>query len=96
MKAIRIGVEWDPNKSRSNLRKHGISFEEARTVFDDPQASTIDDPLHSIEELRELTIGYSIVLRLLLVVHTDRRDNVRAISARLADSQERRTYEQGF
>ena len=91
-----MGVEWDPNKARSNLRKHGISFEEARTVFDDPQAITIDDPLHSIGELRELTIGYSKVFRLLLVVHTDRRDNVRVISARLADSQERRTYEQGF
>lgn len=77
-----MGVEWDPNKARSNLRKHGISFEEARTVFDDPQAITIDDPLHSIGELRELTIVYSKVFRLLLVVHTDRRDNVRVISAR--------------
>ncbi len=91
-----MSYEWDPAKASSNIQKHGVSFEEATTVFNDPQAMTIDDPLHSVGEVREVTIGYSQVLRLLLVIHTDRGENLRIISARLANSQERKIYDRGF
>lgn len=92
---MALKFEWDEEKARANLTKHGISFEEAVTVFDDPFSLTIDDPLHSIQEDRFFTIGYSQVQRLIIVVHTERGiDNIRIISARIATKRERRIYEQ--
>ncbi|WP_445243996.1 BrnT family toxin [Microcoleus sp. OTE_8_concoct_300] len=84
---------WDSNKASSNAKKHGVSFEEAVTVFGDPLAITISDPDHSLGEIRLLTIGQSILQRLLVVSHTEREGEVRLISARLATRQERRNYE---
>ncbi len=85
--------EWDDRKSKGNIKKHGVSFEEASTVFGDPLARTFDDPYHSEEEHRELTIGLSLRRRLLLVVHTERSEYLRIISARPATPKERKSYE---
>jgi uncharacterized protein len=87
--------QWDPNKAISNAEKHGVSFEEAVTVFGDLLAVTISGPDHSIGELRLLTTGLSRSHRLLVVSHTERKGEVRLISARLATRQERRSYESG-
>lgn len=73
--------QWDPNKANLNIQKHGVSFEEAVTVFGDPLAVTIDDPDHSIGEARFVTIGFSNLQRLLVVCHTEREQKVRLISA---------------
>jgi hypothetical protein len=86
--------EWDPEKARLNFKTHGISFDEASTAFRDPLSMTIDDPLHSEDEQRFVLIGQSIRGRLLVVVHTERGDRIRIISARLAKSKERRRYEE--
>ena len=86
-------VEWDPSKAASNLANHGISFEEAATVFFDPLALTIPDPEHSFEEDRFITMGVSADDQLLVVVHTDRAGAIRLISAREATPRERRSYE---
>ncbi|MDE0323462.1 MAG: BrnT family toxin [Candidatus Poribacteria bacterium] len=85
--------QWDTHKARENLRKHSVSFQEATTVFSDFFSLTIPDPLHSQWEERLVTIGYSEKQRLLIVVHTERGDVIRIISARNATSYERRTYE---
>lgn len=90
-----LTYEWDRQKARSNLRKHGVSFEEAITVLGDPLSLTIVDPLHSEGEDRLVTIGLSILRRMLVVVHIERGDNIRVISARVATSQERNAYEEG-
>lgn len=87
--------EWDEEKSRNNLRKHGVSFEEASTIFGDPLSLTIDDPQHSMREQRWVTLGHSVKHRLLAVVHTDRGNRIRLISARMATRRERKTYEEG-
>ena len=76
-----------------NFRKHGVSFEEASTVFGDPLAATRDDPDHSVDENRYLTMGYSNTQRLLVVSHCDEGEEVRIISAREPTSKERRQYE---
>ena len=89
------GFEWNENKAQQNLAKHGISFLEAITLFLDPLSITIDDPDHSQEERRLIIIGYSNRKRLVVVVHADRGDNIRIISARQATRYERRTYEEG-
>jgi len=86
--------EWDPDKDRSNQAKHDVSFDEASGVFGDPFALTIDDTAHSGEERRFVTIGYSYRQRVVIVVHADRDDAVRLISAREATQAERRLYEQ--
>jgi hypothetical protein len=91
---MKVTVEWDPVKARTNRRKHGITFEEAATVFNDPLSSTILDPSYSEIEERFVIIGQSIQGRLLVVVHTDRDDNIRIISARVANTHERKTYEE--
>ena len=85
--------EWEPQKAKSNLKKHGVSFEEASTAFQDTLSLTIDDPLHSIDEVRVVLIGMSNKNRLLVVVHTERGDNIRIISARKATKEERKNYE---
>ncbi len=87
--------EWDPDKARKNLAKHGISFDEATAVFGDPLAVTIDDPDHSHGEQRFLTRGLSRRGHLTVVAHTDRDGRVRIINAREATAQERNTYESG-
>jgi uncharacterized protein len=88
--------QWNPDKANSNTKKHGVSFEEAVTVFGDPLAVTISDPDHSVGEFRFLTIGQSTLQRLLVVSHTEREGQIRLISARLATRQERRNYESGI
>ena len=86
--------EWNPLKATANLKKHGVSFEEAKTVFDNTLAVIFDDEAHSIGEQREIIIGHSRQNRLLLVAFTERFGNVRIISVRLATRQERKDYEQ--
>ena len=86
--------EWDPKKARLNVKMHDISFDEASTAFRDPLSQTIDDPLHSEDEERFVLIGRSIQGRLLVIVHTERGDRIRIISARLATSKERSKYEE--
>ena len=86
--------EWDPEKARANLAKHGISFEEAMQAFLDPLSVTILDPNHSEGEDRFVLLGQSAGGRLLVVVHTDRGDAIRLISARRATRREHRAYEQ--
>lgn len=86
---------WDPKKAAANLRKHGISFEEASTVFRDTLSETGSDPDHSVGEYRFVTFGISQQGRLLVVAHTDERDAIRIISARPAMRQEREIYEEG-
>lgn len=87
--------EWDPAKARKNLRKHGVTFEEASSVFYDPLAATGADPDHSEGEERMITFGVSSSGRLLVVAHTERSDAIRIISARVATKHERHIYEEG-
>lgn len=87
--------EWDPVKAASSLRKHGVSFEEARTAFGDPFADLFHDPNHSDDEERFLLVGRDSNDRLLIVCFADRHDRVRPISARPATRGERRAYEVG-
>jgi hypothetical protein len=91
---VALTFEWDSRKARSNLSKHGISFEEASTIFGDSLSLTIPDPDHSITERRYITVGRAFNGKLLVVVHTDRGNNIRIISARPASRRERRFYEQ--
>ena len=89
-----LQFEWDEKKAQSNLRKHGISFEEATTAFGDTLSITIDDPLHSQDEDRLILIGLSDDLKTLVVVHVEKRDTVRIISARKASKKEKQFYEE--
>ena len=91
---MALTFEWDSRKARSNLSKHGISFEEASTIFGNSLSLTIPDPDHSITERRYVTMGRAFNGKLLVVVHTDRGNNIRMISARRASRRERRFYEQ--
>ena len=86
--------EWNQDKAESNHRKHNVSFEEAVTVFDDPLSVTYPDPDHSFGESRYVMIGMSKLGKVLLVLHTDRNNSVRLISARMATRSERKFYEQ--
>ena len=86
---------WDPKKAAANLKKHGVSFEEASTVFHDTLSITGTDPDHSGQEQRFVTFGNSSQDRLLVVAHTDEGETIRMISARLVTKQERRIYEEG-
>ena len=92
--AVGIRFEWDPDKAAQNLRKHGIAFEEAATVFRDELSITVPDPNHSTEEERQITIGLSDRNRLLIVAHAERTDCIRIISARELTPRERRQYEE--
>ncbi|WP_392478182.1 BrnT family toxin [Nostoc sp. C110] len=87
--------EWNPDKATLNLEKHGVSFQEAATVFNDPLSVTFPDPDHSVRESRYVIIGLSRFEQLLVVAHTDRGEKIRIISARNATRQEKRFYEQG-
>jgi len=87
--------EWDPKKAVANERKHGVTFQEATTIFSDPMALTFADPDHSVDEDRDITFGFSRLERLLVVSHTYRGERTRIISARLTTRQERKIYEEG-
>ncbi len=88
--------EWDAEKAKANLQKHGVSFDEAATVFFDPLSITIPDPLHSGVESRFVITGLSQQQRHLVVVHTERVEKIRIISARPATPGERKKYESGI
>ena len=88
--------EWDNNKAITNLQKHGVSFSEAATVFGDPLSITFPDPDHSINESRFITIGLSTSGKIIILVHTDRGDRLRIISARKATRKEQRFYEEEY
>jgi len=88
--------EWDRRKATSNLSKHGVSFEEALTVFGDSLARIFDDEDHSIEEQREIIIGHSDKERLLVVCFAAQGESVRIFSARKATKRERRDYEENI
>jgi hypothetical protein len=90
-----LQFEWDPGKAADNISKHGVSFHEAATVFDDPLAITYPDPDHSEGESRWITFGTSTERRLLAVAHTEAGDTIRIISARHAMRDERKIYEEG-
>ena len=86
--------EWDAAKAAANVKKHTVSFEEAKTVFENPLAAIFADESHSIDENREVIIGHSQRSRLMLIAFTERQGSIRIISARLATRQEREDYEQ--
>jgi uncharacterized DUF497 family protein len=90
-----VQFEWDPPKAARNFQVHGVSFEDAASAFGDPLAGTIPDPEHSTEEPRFITIGVTPAQRLIVVVHTDRGDRIRIISARPATRAETKKYEEG-
>jgi uncharacterized protein len=92
---MEMQFEWDPEKERSNIGKHGVSLREGATVFGDPLSWTFPDPDHSIAEERYLTIGLSSQGRTIIVSHTDRGIRTRIINARPATPKERRDYEKG-
>ena len=89
-----ISFEWDSKKAASNAAKHGVSFDEAQTVFSDPHALVISDPDHSIVENRFILMGMSANLRVLIVVHCLRKQGsmIRIISARRAGTKEKQPY----
>jgi len=91
-----LRFEWDSRKAAGNLRKHGVSFDEAQTAFADEHGLLLDDPEHSAEEDRFILLGLSVATRLLVVVHCYRAEDqvIRIVSARKADRQERRQYEE--
>ena len=89
-----LKFEWDPKKATSNVRKHGVSFEEAASVFSDLLAAVYEDPDHSVREKRFLTIGTSRQGRLLHISFADRGERIRIINAREVTSKERKRYEE--
>lgn len=91
---MTVKYEWDARKAALNLRKHGVSFDDAATALDDPLSVTFIDRDHSVFEARHITLGISRRGRALVVGHTDRGDAIRIISARLASRAEWRRYEQ--
>ena len=88
--------EWHAAKAKANLQKHGVSFDDAATVFLDPLALTYPDPYHSGEEEREITIGRTAGHRVVFVSHCQRGNRLRIISARKATRRERGQYEEGI
>ena len=91
---MEYNFEWDPRKAESNLKKHGVSFEEAVTAFGDPLSMNMLDPDHSEREQRFVVLGTSVRLRALVVSYTERPPRTRIISARLATRPERHQYEE--
>ena len=91
---MNLRFEWDARKALTNRMKHGVSFDEAMTVFNDPLACIFDDADHSTTEAREIIVGASQKQRLLLVCFTERRKAVRIISARKTTKLERQDYEE--
>lgn len=91
-----MGFEWDAAKAKANFRNHGVRFEEAKAVFDDPYAITIADDEADPPEERFVSIGMGALARVLVVVYTYRGENIRIISARVAAAHERAGYEAGL
>lgn len=91
---MTLTFEWDEEKAKRNLKKHGVGFEEAKAVFNDPFSITVPDPLHSVDEKRYLDIGLSSKGRTLVVAYTERGSNIRIISCRKAVKKEKRVYEE--
>ena len=89
-----MNFEWDAEKAEANLKKHGVSFDEAKTVFRDPMYFIFADPDHSISESRFLVLGFSEANRLLFVSYTERELTTRLISARKATRRESKKYEE--
>jgi uncharacterized DUF497 family protein len=87
---VPIPFEWDEEKAETNLKKHKVGFEEAKSVFSDPFSLTVDDPDHSKEEQRFIDIGKSISGKILIVVYTERGSKIRIIRCRKATPAERR------
>ena len=97
---MELLFEWDENKAKENLKKHKVSFEEAKTVFNDPLLITFLDEEHSDSEERYISIGSSATSKILLAIHTEREATeetliIRIMSCRQATASERRTYEEG-
>jgi uncharacterized DUF497 family protein len=92
---MSIKFEWDQNKAASNLLKHGVSFDEAKTVFNDPIYVDFYDPDHSYNEYRYIIIGHSVKNRLLIVAYAEGKNKIRLISAREATRREQKVYEEG-
>ena len=90
---MALTFEWDPDKAKANLAKHGVGFLEAATVLGDPLSLTIPDPNHSEGEQRFVSVGMSDRARLLVVAHTEWGERIRIISARRATRREQRAYE---
>jgi hypothetical protein len=90
-----VEFEWDSNKAEFNLEKHGVSFPEATTVFDDDLSVAVPDPDHSLEEQRFIIVGSSHRGRFLIIAYTERGDRIRIITARELTPKERKAYEQG-
>jgi len=93
---MKRNFQWDEEKAGKNFQKHGVDFEEAKTVFSDPLSITVRDSEHSFDEDRFLDIGFSARNRLLIVVYTEREKNTRIISSRTATANERKRYEEGL
>ncbi len=92
---MKLIFEWDEVKAKTNFRKHKASFEEGKTIFNDPFLFTFPDDEHSINEERYINIGTSAKGRILVLIHTERKDKIRIISCRKAATAERRFYEEG-
>lgn len=92
--AYELQLEWDANKAASNLQKHGVSFEEAKTVFGDQFSLTIYDEAHSITEDRFIDIGKADSGRVLVVVYTELGERIRIMSSRVAERRERQQYDE--
>ena len=92
---MKLTFEWDEVKAIASFKKHKVSFEEGKTIFNDPCLCTFPDNEHSESERRYIDIGLSVHSRVLVVIHTERRDNIRIISCRKATMPERRFYEKG-
>jgi uncharacterized DUF497 family protein len=93
--AGNLKFEWNDVKAAANRRKHRVSFEEAATVFLDPDAQVFDDPDSDVSESRYLLVGLSAARRTVVVVHVERTKRLRLISARVATRRERRAFEEG-
>jgi uncharacterized protein len=93
---MELTFEWDDRKAEANFRKHRVLFEDAASVFGDPNAITIYDDAHYTKEERFVTIGLSMKGPLIVICHTDRGNKIRIISARKATAKERRQYEEGI
>jgi uncharacterized protein len=91
---MRLIFEWDEVKAKANLRKHRVSFEEGKTIFNDPFLFTFPNDKHSVREERYINIGLSANGRVLILTHTERQGKIRIISCRKATPRERRFYEE--
>ncbi len=91
---MALQFEWDEKKAKINKRKHGITFEEATTAFADELSITIDDPIHSEDEDRLILIGQSKGFKTLIVIHVEKKESIRIISARRATKHEQKFYEE--